>query len=87
MGQGRCLRNAGGMPASFHSDQQAPPPGFLKPSAGPSVWKLENIVTPEWEVTTPEPTHNADLPPGEVGTPAHLKGGEENPTQPRAGLS
>lgn len=28
--------------------------GFLKPEAGPRVWKLENILTPEWEATTPE---------------------------------
>ena len=28
--------------------------GFLELEAGPRVWKLENIVTPEREVTTPE---------------------------------
>lgn len=52
-----CRLQAGGRAASLHSGHQAPPPGFLKPEAGPGVWKLENIVTPEWEVTTPEPTH------------------------------
>lgn len=55
--EGVCMLRVGGRAASFHSGHQAPPPGFLKPEAGPSVWKLENVMTPEWEVTTAEPTH------------------------------